>query len=520
MDSSAPPALTPSELQDVLESSMTGCVIYQAIRNRAGQIIDFQARYCNQAMADLTKQSRQDILSRTAGERFPHGHPFFQHFVDVIRTGESRRFEEQALFVNTWYDVSITRLGDGVAVSFLNITPAKVVSLQLQEAAIQLQSLLDGSLACITTLEAVRDDAGRIVDLVYTTANRAAEILEGLPAEEMIGRRILDLFPGVRISGLFDRYVHTIETGEVQRFEHFYDADGFTGWLDFSMVRYNSNGILLTYLDITQSKLTQFQLEANVRDLKRSNEELEQFAYVASHDLQEPLRKIQSFGDVLLNRHGADLGPQAAGLVSRMQDAAQRMKNLIHDLLTFSRVSSRHDPFRPVDLKVICREVISDLDPALQPFVRVGDIPVVSGDPTQLRQLFQNLLTNALKFIGPNVKPEVRISSRLRTGADLPEVILPERRPADQSRDFWEISIADNGIGFDEKYLDRIFTIFQRLHNRSQFPGTGIGLAVCKKVVDNHNGYISASSRPGAGATFQVYFPRLPDGYSTASSSF
>ncbi|GAB3998384.1 hypothetical protein GCM10028807_45920 [Spirosoma daeguense] len=249
------------------------------------------------------------------------------------------------------------------------------------------------------------------------------------------------------------------------------------------------------------------ELGLSIQDLQRSNQNLEQFAYIASHDLQEPLRKIQSFGDILKNLYGEQLGEGVEHL-SRMQKAAGRMSTLIRDLLTFSRISTRQNVTRHISLNDVINSVLTDLEISLQETqadVRIDVLPDVVGDRSQLGQLFQNLLSNALKFCRNDVKPVITVRSQQLKMSELPANVRPARPSAFYNR----IDVADNGIGFDEKYVDRIFQVFQRLHNRSEFAGTGIGLAICEKVTANHGGAITAYSKPGEGATFVIYFPAL-----------
>jgi len=244
------------------------------------------------------------------------------------------------------------------------------------------------------------------------------------------------------------------------------------------------------------------QLEGNINELSRSNTELAQFAYVASHDLQEPLRKIQSFSSMLTEQYAPALDPQAQDIIRRMQGATARMQELIRGLLAYSRLNTERPAFRPVSLNQLVTDVLSDLETAIRDrsaLVAVDTLPVVNGNSLQLLQLFQNLLSNAIKFTPAHQTPAIRIWSRKLT---------PEQALAfNLTGHFAEISVQDNGIGFDEKYTERIFSLFQRLHGRSQYGGTGIGLAVCRKVVDNHGGYLTARSQPGKGSTFLVYLP-------------
>jgi two-component system CheB/CheR fusion protein len=248
-------------------------------------------------------------------------------------------------------------------------------------------------------------------------------------------------------------------------------------------------------------------LETANRDLKvssgrleRSNRELMDFASVASHDLQEPLRKVQTFGDRLKTRCAAALDEQGLDHLSRMLDASSRMQILIQDLLAFSRVGSRSRSFVAVDLAQVTREVLSDLEIRIAETgarVEVAELPIIDGDPLLIRQLLQNLIGNALKFHKEGQSPMVRLRAAGRGVAD--------------AGGFWTLCVEDDGIGFEEKYLDRIFTMFQRLHGRNEYEGTGVGLAICRKIAWCHGGEITASSVPGEGSVFTVTLPAVVD---------
>jgi PAS domain S-box-containing protein len=232
------------------------------------------------------------------------------------------------------------------------------------------------------------------------------------------------------------------------------------------------------------------------QELSRSNEELQQFAFIASHDLQEPLRKIKAFGDRLKATCNDNLPEQGRDYLERMQNAAQRMQALIEDLLTLSRVTTRAQPFVAVNLLTIVNEVLSDLEVTIAQAsgqIELGDLPVVNADPLQMRQLLQNLIGNALKFHRPQQPPIVKIYS---------EIVIQEN-----DVQMYQITVQDNGIGFDEKYCERIFQVFQRLHGRSEYDGTGIGLAICRKIIERHEGNITAKGQPGQGAKFIVNLP-------------
>ncbi len=251
--------------------------------------------------------------------------------------------------------------------------------------------------------------------------------------------------------------------------------------------------------EISERRRAEDELRLFASKLERSNRELEDFAFVASHDLQEPLRKVQAFGDRLKAACGDELSEKGRNYLERMQSAAGRMQTLIKDLLTFSRVASKAQPFVSVDLKNTALEVLSDMEISIERLggrVEIGELPTIEADPLQMRQLIQNLIGNGIKFHKENESPIVKVYSE-----------IARQQGADQSKATYNLIVEDNGIGFDEKYCDRIFTVFQRLHGRSEYEGTGLGLAVCRKIVERHGGTITAKSQPGYGAKFIATMP-------------
>jgi len=257
-----------------------------------------------------------------------------------------------------------------------------------------------------------------------------------------------------------------------------------------------SIGTVVIFKDITERKRVEEAISQKAAELARSNAELEQFAFVASHDLQEPLRKIQAFGDRLKTRIEGEIAPEAKDYLERMQSASARMRTLINDLLTFSRVIRRTEPFVAVDLVAVTRGVLGDLEVRIEKSgaqIEVGDLPIIEADPVQMHQLILNLVGNALKFQPPGAAPVVKISSRVYATLS--------------GESYCELQVQDNGIGFDEKYMDKIFAVFQRLHGRNEYEGTGVGLAVCRRITDRHHGTIAAKSQLGQGATFIVTLP-------------
>jgi signal transduction histidine kinase len=262
--------------------------------------------------------------------------------------------------------------------------------------------------------------------------------------------------------------------------------------------------ILLAIEDITDRRRADARLARLAREMERSNADLQEFATVAAHDLQEPLRKIQFFGEQLTIECAEALGAEGRDYLERMRNAAKRMQRLISDLLALARISTVGQPFVPVDLAEVTRNVVSDLEVQIEQLgarLHLGELPTVEADPLQMRQLLQNLIDNALKFHQPDEAPVVKIHGEL--------LGVREGRPNGNPpvAKSCRVVVEDNGVGFDEKYLDRIFNVFQRLSGRGQHEGTGMGLAICRRILERHAGQISAKSRPGQGSTFVVTLP-------------
>jgi PAS domain S-box-containing protein len=408
-----------------------------------------------------------------------------------------------------------------------------------------------------------------------TFLNPAAAKLTGYTVEELSGKlESQTLLRGDVAAGVPPASPPGVSPGPAPASgeQTFYRKDGTTILVEYTrtpIIEHNKQiGAVVTFKDITERKRAEETLARKAAELARSNGELEQFAYVASHDLQEPLRKIRAFGDRLKTtidqlttvQNSALSTPNSAlesgntqhrrrkkntdttqqeqtensaraeapsvpsvsscstseGLppavtsardyLERMQNAAARMQTLINDLLTFSRVVSTTQPFIPVDLTAVTREVLGDLEVRIQQTgakIQVGDLPTIHADPTQMRQLIQNIIANALKFqpSGRAQAPEIFITAQL--------IKKPFANAADPTADdqICELAIKDNGIGFDPKYTEKIFAMFQRLHGRAEYEGTGVGLAVCRRITDRHSGTITATSQLGHGATFIIRLP-------------
>jgi two-component system sensor kinase FixL len=382
-----------------------------------------------------------------------------------------------------------------------DISDLKKTEASLRESENKINSIIQAAFDGIITI-----NTRGIIEMV----NPAAARLFGYDAEEILGENISILMPEPDRS-LHDSYMHHYqETGEkriigIGREVTGMRKDGsvFPFYLSISEVQLTDRTVYTGFVhDITQQKLDEEKLRRYAAELERSNHELQDFAYVSSHDLQEPLRKIQAFGDRLKTKEYDNLSDQGKDYVDRMLNAASRMQNLINDLLNFSRVTAKTKPFEELSLDTILSEVLSDMEVTIEQtgaeIIR-SPLPDIEGEPTQLRQLFQNLLSNAIKFRKADESPVINIYAKsLQRRAHLTAT------PGDE---LVEIYIEDNGIGFDVKYLDRIFNIFQRLEGQ-KYEGSGIGLAVCRKIAIRHGGDITATSQPGVGTRFIITLAR------------
>lgn len=371
---------------------------------------------------------------------------------------------------------------------------------ELQEANASLsernefiQTIIDSSVDVIAVFDR---------ELNYLIVNKQAEDVYEKKKEELIGKNVLDMYPALRDTG-FVANIRKAFNGEVV-YEDVYQSVLQNHFFENFFIPLKNHDetvdrVLIIAHDITGIIRANEELRQLNTELEKSNRDLEQFAYVASHDLQEPLRKIQIFSELSAkNLLHQDI---AKRYLDKIHSSANRMSDLIKAVLNYSRLSKTKTEFTNVDLNEIIKNIKVDFELLIEEkkaIIRSDALPVVKGIPLQLNQLFLNLFSNALKFT--EKQPEIRITSS----------ITSLQQAAGFSKNgtrYHEIVFADNGIGFDQQYAEQVFSIFQRLHSSDKYAGTGIGLALCKKIVENHGGYITVKSEQGKGTSFLIYFP-------------
>ncbi len=410
-----------------------------------------------------TKEGREVLLEAQVTCKFKDGHPYYTR--GILHNITIRKANEKQL---------------------------RYYNEQLQEREENLRQLIHNAPDAIIVV----DESSHI-----TVWNPKAEQLFGWSASEAIGRHLAEViippaYQEAHIKGM-QRY---LESGEARVLNRTIEVmalnrKGEEFYIALTISRSMQNGVsfFIAFIrDIDQQKRDQLELERKRQQLVQTNRELEQYAWLTSHDLKEPVRKIITFSNLLLNRHHQHLDEAGIASLQKINDSAHRMTNLIDAILRYSNISNTEAQRVKTDLNGLLEEVLRDLEVAIRESGAVvakdTELPIIQGDPVQLRQLFQNLLANAIKYRRKEVPPVITIgSTSSATGV--------------------KIFITDNGQGFEQAYAEKIFKIFQRLVTHQQYEGTGIGLALCKKIVENHGGAISASGSPGKGSTFEISLP-------------
>ncbi len=433
--------------------------------------------------------------------RFAESHPFTQEDLELLTL-----FASHAAIAT-----ENARLLQGLQ---LELAERKQAEAALRESEAKYRTLYSSMSEGVALHQLMFDSSGQAVDYRVLDVNPAFEAITGLSRADAAGSKASELY-GTGEPPYLDIYAKVATTGEPARFE-----TSFAPMRKTFAISASSPGpgkFATVFEDITEHKQMNEQLRQTLAQMERSNTELEQFAYVASHDLQEPLRMVTSYLQLLGHRYQGKLDADADEFIGYAVDGASRMRRLINDLLAYSRVGTRGKPFEPTDCNFALDHALANLQIAIEETgaaVTSDPLPTVVADEGQLVQLFQNLIGNACKFHGAE-PPRVHVSARqvaLQGDKETGGQGDKEKMPVSVSPGLrvplsWEFSVRDNGIGIDPQQFERMFMIFQRLHTVAEYPGTGIGLAICKKIVGRHGGRIWVESQPGQGSTFYFTLP-------------
>lgn len=377
-------------------------------------------------------------------------------------------------------------------------------TLELEEKNKLLDNILTHSSNGISVTEMIFDEEGDVVDARTILANNAAVNFSGIPRELYLSKTASELDPGIVKSPYGQMCVQVLKTGKPSIIQYFLEFS--SRWLELTVSRMDESHLIHIFTDVTPIKEAQLQLERSLEELKYANANMEEFAYATSHDLKEPVRKMQYFTNRLREELTEAIDAPQAKLFDRLENASVRMNKLIDDLLEYSQAARGSTQVEEIDLNEKVEGVLDDLELEVQQKkarVQVEHLPRIRGSRRQIQQLLQNLIGNALKYTKADVTPEIKITYRKVMGKETGRQLPPEA----MDRCFHEIAVVDNGVGFDQRDADRIFTVFTRLHSHKEFPGSGIGLSIVKKVVDGHHGFVWAESERGEGSTFTVLLP-------------
>jgi signal transduction histidine kinase/predicted transcriptional regulator len=495
-------------LNAIMTHSPSGISVTEVIRDEQRKVIDGRTLLANKAAIEYIGIPEEFYLTKTATELDPGiiESPLYQMAVKTLETGETfhtQYFIEQS---KRWLELSVAKMDEEHLINvFTDITGSKEVQLQVEQFAEKLNTVIDTSQTGFFLGSPAYDERGEIIDFRFTLVNQVMASYVGKQPKELMGQLGSDWFITYKKNGLFERFKETWLTGARQQFDIHYQGETVEVWANIMTAKLGDE-LLGSFTDFTPIKQLQLQLEKSVEELVRSNANLEQFAYAASHDLQEPLRKINFFSEQLRKDLSQRLTEDNIRKFDRMQNATNRMKILINDLLDYSKVSVKPDVYEDVELSDVVEQVLQDLEAtilATGAVINVGRLPQIKGDEQQLTHVFQNILSNALKYRKLDTITVVTISSKIVAETDLAFATINDVKKGS----YHLIEIIDNGIGFEQQQSEKIFQVFQRLHGRAEYEGTGVGLAIVQKVISNHKGYITALSEPGKGARFLITLP-------------
>ncbi|WP_066407535.1 PAS domain-containing sensor histidine kinase [Flavisolibacter tropicus] len=498
------------ELTDsILDASINGVLALEAVRNENNEIVDFEFVKANDKVELLLGKKEKELIGKSYLSMLAPSkeNGMFDLKAGVVETGVPVRMEfyYKGVGIDGWFDISISKLGkSGVVETFTDITERKLDKDRLEQSAQRFETVVNTSKAGMFTLIPVKDEKGEVIDFRFGIVNQAVATYIGQTAEVLMGSLGSTYFPAYMTNGLFTIYKDCYLHNKPYNFDFHYE-DGYDVFFQIDVTKMGDE-VLVTFTDHTVMKRLQRELEMKIIELGRSNANLEEFANAASHDMKEPLRKIRTFADRLKRSLNPKMDETEKSLFHRIELSTERMQLLLDDLLEFSHVSERPLETELVDLNEKVKKVLTDLELPIEEkhaTIIAEALPTINGYRRQLQQLFQNLIGNALKYSKADVAPEVIIRSRIVNGTEVQDKIPVELN----DKTFYLIEVSDNGIGFEQQYAEQIFDMFQRLHGKMEYSGTGVGLAIARKVVENHNGFIWATSQPGIGSTFYVLLP-------------
>ena len=497
-----------SLIDNILEKTSNGISVSKVFRDERGKIVDALTILANDAAVKYIGFPKDVYLSKRATEIEPTiiGSPYYQACIKTLETGEPFVMQYYVESTGKWLELTVSKMDYSHLIQvFSDITAIKKVQLQLEKAASTLKTVFDSAQTGMYTLIPEYDETGEIFDFRFGMVNSTVSSYVNKKPQALEGEQMSKWYPGYLTNGVLQMYKHTFETGEPQRRELHYHVEDREYYLDVQSAKIDEQ-LLVTFNDYTSLRKSQLDLQETVQALERSNTNLEDFAHAASHDMKEPLRKILTYTDKLRTTLGPRMTEAEFKMCERVLLSAERMQILVDDLLEFSQVSTEPAKLEVVDLNEKIERVLADLELPIEEKkaeIITHSLPSLTGNRRQLQQLFHNLIGNALKYSRPGVPPRIEITCRVAYGREFFARIPPELA----NNRFYLIEVSDNGIGFEPQYAEQIFKMFQRLHGKSEYSGTGVGLSIARKVVQNHDGYIWAEGELQRGATFKVLLP-------------
>ncbi|WP_117882310.1 ATP-binding protein [Aureibaculum luteum] len=499
-------------VESIVTTSNNLITYFRPLRDDKGKVIDFIFEYASNKIEDITGTSAQDIVGQRLSEAYPSTftNGISEMYINCLETGKSQQLTSHYTFNNEgkWLKSVASKLEEGVNVTTIDVTQEKErnedlrnlnTSLFLKNAILNNAEVMAKIGSFSTYLENGETDMS---DNLYTMLGckpndfeASFEKLSSFVHPEDKIKFEKSTSQNLKAKGITEANYRVITKN--RKVKHFKSAT-------LTIMEHGKEKMVGVLQDVTESIKKDKKLKKRNKELKRSNAELESFNRVVSHDLQEPLRKIQMFISLLSETEGTAFSDKSLTYFNKIDTSANRMQMLIKNLLSYSRIDSTHENFERIDLNKKLEKVQDNLSERLKETnVKIvkNELPIIKGIPFQMEQLFNNLISNAIKYRSRTGVAKILIDASKVYKDQIPFNFLKT------SNSYYKIVVSDNGIGFDQENADKIFDIFERLHQKNEYSGTGIGLAICKKIVENHHGFINASSEPNKGSIFYIYLP-------------